>query len=66
MDVKTATGDMTNVKQAAERSEKQTQRNGKKSGGPVLLDRLFPLLLLGVCNGASHKPSIKMLSESML
>jgi hypothetical protein len=38
----------------------------QKSGGPALLDRLFPLLLLGVCNGASHKPSIEMISENPL
>jgi hypothetical protein len=63
MDVKRATGDMTNVKQASE----QTNERNKKSGGPALSpDHLFPLLLLGVCNGASHKPTIKNVSENPL
>ena len=26
----------------------------------------FPLLLLGVCNGASHKPTIEIVSENPL
>lgn len=41
-------------------------RDEKKVAAQTLLDRLFPLLLLGVCNGASHTPSIEMLSESSL
>ncbi len=27
----------------------------EKKGGPAFPDPLFPLLLLGVCNGASHE-----------